>query len=233
MIFQDIVTKHSNVLANLRALGLPATWARYAGTYYWDRRSVRQSKLFPRYESQLNDFNIMHYLFTHPSSIASIGQTAAIQAQRLRVTSLGDYAPSAGHPPGTPESRVLVLTWLAHQLPAHLGLWLYIPLWAVMAAIALAALYRRGGKPWYRDGAVVVLCMTGCALCAFLPPAYFAGISTTRHMVGTNLATALALMLSIGLAASMIYQALPLAWRSPAGPPAEAVEPAASFPSAQ
>ncbi|MGH3156869.1 MAG: hypothetical protein ACRDNF_09875 [Streptosporangiaceae bacterium] len=226
MIFQDIVTKHSNAVANLRALGLPAAWARYAGTYYWDRHSVRQSNLLPRYESRLNDFNIMHYLFTHPASIASIGQTAAIQAQRLRVTSLGDYAPSAGHPRGTFESRVVVLTWLAHQLPAHLGLWLYIPLWAAMAAIALVALYRRSGKPWYRDGAVAVLCMTGCALSAFVPPAYFAGISTTRHMVGTNLATALALMLSIGLAASMIYHALPLARRTPAGPSAEAVEPA-------
>jgi Na+/H+ antiporter NhaC len=34
--------------------------------------------------------------------------------------------------------------------------------------------------------------MTGCAMAAFIPPAYFAGISTTGHMVGSNLATLLA-----------------------------------------
>jgi hypothetical protein len=54
----------------------------------------------------------------------------------------------------------------------------------------------------------VVLCMTGCAFAAFIPPAYFAGISTTRHMVGTNLATALALLIGLALAASMVQQAL-------------------------
>jgi hypothetical protein len=56
---------------------------------------------------------------------------------------------------------------------------------------------------------VLVLCMTGCAVAAFIPPAYFAGISTTRHMAGANLATALALTITIGLAVSMTWQALP------------------------
>jgi hypothetical protein len=45
---------------------------------------------------------------------------------------------------------VVLLTWLAHQLPAHLGLWLYIPLWAAMAVVAIVALCRRDGMPWYR-----------------------------------------------------------------------------------
>jgi hypothetical protein len=58
--------------------------------------------------------------------------------------------------------------------------------------------------------------MTGCAAAAFIPPAYFAGISTTRHMVGTNLATALALTITIALAISMTWQALP---RPRAAPP--------------
>jgi hypothetical protein len=218
MIFQDIVVKSSNVLANLRALGLPASWARYAGTYYWDRLSVRNNPLFPRYASRFSDGTIVHFLLTHPGSIVSIGQQAAIYAQQLRVTTLGDYAPAAGHPKGAVESRVVVLTWLAHQLPAHLGLWLYLPLWAAMAAVAIAALRRQGLTGWHRDGAVLVLCMTGCALTAFVPPAYFAGISTTRHMVGTNLATLLALVISIALAASLVRQMLPGARRTPDPP---------------
>ena len=32
------------------------------------------------------------------------------------------------------------MTWLMHQLPAGLGLWWFVPLWLVMAGIAVAAL---------------------------------------------------------------------------------------------
>jgi hypothetical protein len=72
---------------------------------------------------------------------------------------------------------VVVFTWLFRHLPPALGLWL------PMTALAVVALV------------------------AFVPPAYFAGISTTRHMVGMNLATVLALIVSVPLAASLIQQA--------------------------
>jgi hypothetical protein len=208
MIFTDIVTNQSSAPAELRALGLPVSWARYAGHYYWDTGSVRDNPLFSRYEGQLTDSNIAHYLLTHPGSIISIGQKAATQALVLRVTALGDYPASAGHPPRATESRVELLTWLIHRIPRRLGLLFYVPLWALPAAIAFIALFWSRRRPWNRDGAVLVLCMTGCAITAFVPPAYFAGISTTRHMVGMNLATALAFTIAAGMAVSMIRQAL-------------------------
>jgi hypothetical protein len=208
MLFTDIVTKRATAPAQLRALGLPVSWARYAGHYYWDTTSVRQSPLYPRYAGQLSDANITHYLLTHPASILSVGQSAAIAAQQFRITTLGDYPVSAGHPKGAYESRVVVLTWLMHRLPPGLGLWWLVPLWLVMAAVAVVALSRGRTRAWHRDGAVMVLCMIGCAVVAFIPPAYYAGISTTRHMVGMNLATALAFVLAAGLAASMTRQLL-------------------------
>ncbi len=208
MIFTDIVTKRATAPADLRALGLPASWARYARHYYWARVSVRQSPLLPRYEAKLTDENIAHFLLTHPRSIISVGQQAAILAQQFRVTTLGDYPQSAGHPPGAVESRMMVLTWLVHRLPPNLGLLWLAGLWVAMAAMAIAALPLRPGRAWHRDGAVLVLCMTGCAIVAFIPPAYFAGISITRHMVGMNLSTALAFTISIALAVSMTHQAL-------------------------
>jgi hypothetical protein len=44
-----------------------------------------------------------------------------------------------------------------------------------------------GHRPgaWNWAGAVLVYCMMGCAITSFIPPTYFAGISTTRHIVGT------------------------------------------------
>jgi hypothetical protein len=223
LIFTDIVTKQSNAPAELRALGLPVSWAKYAGHYYWDTGSVRTNPTLPRYYGKLTDTNIAHYLITHPGLIVRLGQNAAVQAQVFRVTALGDYTPSAGHPPSTVESRVVVVTRLMHLLPHGLGFGWYIPLWACMAAVALVALLRPGRKPWRRDGAVLVLCMTACAMVAFIPPAYFAGISTTRHMVGTNLATLLALTVTVALAASMVGQALARP-RSRPGTPAKPQE---------
>ena len=208
VIFDNIVNGHDNALADLHALGLPASWARYAGHYYWDTVSVRHDPLYRRYEKKLTDGNIAHFLLTHPGRLISVGQQAAIQAQQFRVTALGDYSPTAGHPPGATESRVVVFTWLAHRLPRRLGLLWLIPLWTAMAAVAAIALCGRRGEAWHRDGAVLVLCMTACAIAAFIPPAYFAGISTTRHMVCMNLATSLAALMSIALAASMTRQAL-------------------------
>jgi hypothetical protein len=206
MIFEDIVNGHDNASADLRALGLPQSWARYAGHYYWDTGSVRNNPLYTRYEAKLTDSNIAHFLLTHPGRIAGIGQQAAVQAQVFRVTELGTYAPNAHHRPGAYESRVIVVTWLMHQLPKNLGLYGLLPLWLVMAGIAVIALRRKRRLPWNRDGAIVVLCLTGCAILAFVPPAFFEGISTTRHMVGMNLATWLSIPLSAGLAVSIIAQ---------------------------
>ena len=209
VVFSEIVTTHDDqARADLRALGLPPSWAKYAGTNSFSSVSVRHDPLYPRYEAKLSDGTIAHFLLTHPRSIVSIGQHAAIDAQNLRVTYLGDYAPSAGHPPGATESRVVVLTWLMHRLPKHLGLLWYVPLWTTMVLIAIAALFVPHGGIWRRDGAVLVLCMTGCAIAAFIPVAYFDGISTTRHMAGMNMATALAGLISIALVISMMHQAL-------------------------
>jgi hypothetical protein len=207
MIFTDIVNTRATTPAGLRALGLPASWARYAGHYYWDNGSVRHDPLYRRYEAKLTDGNIAHFLLAHPGRLISIGQQQAILAQRFRVTALGDYPPNAGNRPGAVESRVAVLTWLVHRLPPRLGLLWLLPLWTAMAAVAIVALRRRRGRAWHRDGAVLVLSMTGCAIAAFIPPAYFAGISTARHMVGMNMATALAFAFSIALAASMTRRA--------------------------
>jgi hypothetical protein len=230
-IFQHIVTRNDEAkAADLRALGLPAAWSKYAGSFYWAGHSVRDSPLYPRYEPKLTDARMAYYFVTHPGRIITVGEQAARLGLRVRVTTLGDYPPSAGHRPGAVESRVIVFTWLAQRLPpGHALLWLVL-LWLGMVAVALTALLRRR-VPWHRDAAVVALCMTGCAIIGFIPPAYFDGISTARHMAVMNLALALAFAMSVALIVSMIYHGVARALRgSRPGPRPRTVAPPAPGP---
>jgi len=204
-IFEHIVSPGDKTkAADLRALGLPVSWTKYAGTYYWGARSVRTDPLYQRYEPKLTDSHMALYFVTHPSRILSVGDQAANEGLRVRVTNLGDYSPQAGARPGALDSREIAVSWLAQRLPPRLGLLWLVLLWVVMGVVALLALRRRR-MPWHREGAVIVLCMTGCAVMGFIPPAYFDGIATARHMAVMNFCIALAFAMTVALAVSMIY----------------------------
>src|SRR5207247_8188777 len=90
MIFTDIVISRHNALGELSALGLPASWSKYAGHDFWDKVSVRHDPLYFRYAGRLTDINIAQFLLAHPSSIIGVGQHAAILAHHFRVTTLGN-----------------------------------------------------------------------------------------------------------------------------------------------
>jgi hypothetical protein len=205
VIFDSIVNGHDNAAADLRALRLPASWAAYAGHGYWSTPSVASNPLYPRYAASLTDVNIAHFLITHPLRIPGIGQQAAADALQLRVSYLGSYAPGASQPAGTLEDRIDVISTLVTMVPSRLGLFWLVPLWTGMLAVACAALRRQtSGPAWRAHASTAVACLTGCAITAFLPAAYLAGVETTRHMLGMNMATALAFPLSVALLGSLI-----------------------------
>jgi hypothetical protein len=210
VIFNGIlVVDRHDAAADLRQLGLPASWAKYAGTGYWSSGSVVYNPLYPRYEAKLNDSNLVDFELTHPLITLEIGQQAADQALALRVPYLGSYSPSAGHPPGALESRVSVVSSLVEDIPSGFGLFWLVPLWLVMGVIAwLGIRPGRRSRPWHRDCGFAVLLLVGCAMAAFVPAAFFDAEETTRHMLGTNLATALAFALSAALLVGMVRQGL-------------------------
>lgn len=204
VIFTDIVTGHDNAVADLHALGLPASWARYAGGNFWSPHSAYHDPLYARYLPRLTDVNLTWFLLTHPADAISIGQQAANDALQLRVNYLGSYAPATGHPAGALENRVSVLSSIMQAIPAGLGLLWLLPLWAAMATLAAWALRTSRAAGWHHDCALAILMLTGCAFTAFIAAAYFDGVEVTRHMLGSNLAMALAFALSAILLSSMV-----------------------------
>jgi hypothetical protein len=210
VIFNGIlVVDRNGGASDLRDLGLPTGWARYAGTGYWSAGSVVYDPLYPRYEAKLNDSNLIHFELMHPLITLEIGQQAADQELALRVPYLGSYAPSAGHPPGALEDRVGIISSLVEDIPSGFGLYWLVPLWLVMAMIGwLGIRSGRRSRPWHRDCGFAVLLLVGCAVTAFVPAAFLDAEETTRHMLGTNLATALAFALSAALLAGKVRHGL-------------------------
>jgi hypothetical protein len=202
-IFSSIVTPGADNTAALRALGLPLSWQRYAGGDYWSDPSPASDPLYPRYVNQLTDTNLAHFYATHPGYLLSIGQRTATAALRLRVAYLGNYAPSADSPPGALDNRVTIVSGLVPSL-SGLGLAWLVPLWLVMLLTARTAWRKRARTPWRGDAAILLLCLTGCAVIAFIPAAYFDGTETTKHMVGMNLATGLTIPVCLAMLASLL-----------------------------
>jgi hypothetical protein len=211
VVFGDIITRADTTPvgdAYLRDLGLPTSWAQYAGDTFWARHSVYYDPLWSKYAGKFTDANLTHFLVTHPIKSIEIAQSAAVQALDLRVTYLGNYAPGSKLPPGSLENRVQIISSIEGAIPAMLGLFWLIPLWTAMLALAVVTLRRPRRSPWHHDAAVVVMCLTGCAIAAFIPAAFFAGVETTRHMMGSNMATALAFTLSVTLLGSLLRSGL-------------------------
>jgi hypothetical protein len=131
-----------------------------------------------------------------------------VSALQLRPTDLGSYAPGSRLPPGTLENRVNIISSIEGIIPSQLGLFWLVPLWAAMLALSVVTLRRPRRVSWHHDAAVVSLCLAGCAVTAFVPAAFFAGVETTRHMMGSNMATALAFTVSATLLGSLLRDGL-------------------------
>jgi hypothetical protein len=210
VIFNGIlVVDRHNGASDLRELGLPASWTTYAGTGYWSPGSVVYNRLYPKYVAKLNDTNLLRFEFTHPLTTIEIGQQAADQAMAFRIPYLGSYSPAAGYSPGALEDRVGLVSSLVEAVPSGLGLFWLVSLWLVLALIGLLGV-RPGAtsQPWQRDCGFAVLLLVGCALAAFVPAAFLDAEETTRHMLGSNLATALGFALSITILAGKLRQGI-------------------------
>jgi hypothetical protein len=184
-VFRTIVDGRHDTLADLGELGLPASFAQYAGNGWWDAHPATADPLYPRYRGQLSRRNVAAYFAHHPGRAVEVLNQAATDLLTARPGYLGSFDASAGFPPHAQEYRLPVLSWLTGRI-APLGLFALIPLW-LLAAV----------RAWWqrRTLGVVLAFLLAVAMSQFVTAAFGDGIEGIKHQAVALFATALALVL--------------------------------------
>jgi hypothetical protein len=208
VVFDSILDHDPDLVGDLRALGLPASFARYTDSYYWGPNSAVTDPLWPRYVAQFSTPNLLHYYTDHPARTGAILNRAARDLLTLRPDYTGSYAADTGHPPAAKEWRVPVVSGVL-RLGAPLGLLVLVALWLLMAATAVAAWRRRVEL---RALAVVVSLMAAVSVSQFLEAALGEGIEGVKHQLVAAFALALGGVLAV------VSVVVSVARREPSGP---------------
>jgi hypothetical protein len=127
-IFLNIVDGKHDTRADLAELGLPASFAQYAGNGWWHPHPATMDPQYAQYRDRISRRNVVTYFATHPGRTLEVLDRAATDQLTARPDYLGSFDQSAGFPPHAQEYRVPVVSWLTGLL-APLGLFALGPLW--------------------------------------------------------------------------------------------------------
>jgi hypothetical protein len=134
-IFLNIVDGRHDTRADLAELGLPPSFAQYAGNGWWHPHPARIDPLYPRYRELMSRHNVVAYFASHPGRTLGVLDRAATDQLTARPGYLGSFDQSAGFAPHAQEYRLPVVSWLT-GLIAPLGLFALVPLWLLVLASA-------------------------------------------------------------------------------------------------
>ncbi|MEV4051368.1 hypothetical protein AB0J55_09275 [Amycolatopsis sp. NPDC049688] len=132
-IFLNIVDGKHDTVADLAELGLPASFAQYAGNGWWHPHPATMDPRYPQYRDKISRRNVVTYFATHPGRTLGVLDRAATDQLTARPDYLGSFDQSAGFPPHAQEYRVPVVSWLT-GLIAPLGLFALLPIWLFVVA---------------------------------------------------------------------------------------------------
>jgi hypothetical protein len=139
-IFLNIVDGKHDTQADLADLGLPPSFAQYAGNGWWHPHPATMDPRYAQYRGQLSRHNVVKYFATHPGRTLEVLNRAATDQLTARPEYLGSFDQSAGFAPHAQEHRVPVVSWLT-GLVAPLGLFVLVPIW--LFVLVRAWLQRR------------------------------------------------------------------------------------------
>lgn len=180
-IFANIVDGEHDTAGDLAALGLPQSFARYAGKSYWDTPTAHQDPLYVQYAHRITFTTIAEYYATHPGRVVEIAHRGARDMLSARSDYLGSYPADAGHRPRATEHRFDLLSRSVSLLSPG-GLFLLVPTWILLGWLAVRAV-RAPADSWRRTVGTAQLFLLACTLCQFAVAVYAEGIENTKHLI--------------------------------------------------
>ncbi|WP_103355062.1 hypothetical protein [Amycolatopsis sp. CA-128772] len=185
-IFLNIVDGRHDTRADLAELGLPPSFAQYAGNGWWHLHPATMDPLYPQYRDRMSRRNVVTYFASHPGRTLEVLDRAATDQLTARPDYLGSFDESAGYLPHAQEHRVPVVSWLT-GLIAPLGLFALVPIW--LFVLARTWLWRRTAL-----GVTLAFLFT-VSVTQFGTAALGDGIEGTKHQSVALFAILLALVL--------------------------------------
>ncbi|UOX87010.1 hypothetical protein MUY14_35555 [Amycolatopsis sp. FBCC-B4732] len=187
-IFLNIVDGEHDTRADLAALGLPPSFAQYAGNGWWHPHPARIDPLYPRYRELMSRPNVLGYFASHPGRTLEVLNRAATDQLTARPDYLGSFDQDAGFAPHAQEHRVPVVSWLTGLL-APLGLFALAPIW--LFVLVRAWLRRRSPL------GVVLAFLLAVSLTQFGTAALGDGIEGVKHQSVALFTLLLAVVLAV------------------------------------
>ena len=216
VIFGAALVGSSNVDADLAELGLPASYARYAGGNCYDVPIV--PCLTPRFaedSANITQPRIAEFFVMHPDRLLNVLQGEAQYMFAPRAYPQGSYAKSAGHPARATDCRVCVVTDLLAPGRGSAGLALWLLLTSGMAEISRRGL-SRGRNARYGTElagfAVATALLCGLGAVEFGTTALGDTIEYGRHYAMAAFAFALALPFA-GVTAALLATSRPQSYQ--------------------
>jgi hypothetical protein len=186
-VFLNIVDGKHDTQADLAALGLPPSFAQYAGNGWWHPHPATMDPLYARYRGQLTRENVVAYFASHPGRTLEVLNRAATDQLTARPDYLGSFDQDAGFAPHAQEYRVPVVSWLT-GLISPLGLFALVPIW--LFVLVRAWTQRRGAL------GVVLAFLFAVSLTQFGAAALGDGIEGIKHQSVALFTILLALVLA-------------------------------------
>ncbi|MGW4486469.1 glycan biosynthesis hexose transferase WsfD [Amycolatopsis sp. NPDC004368] len=190
-IFDSIVDGKHDTNADLAALGLPPSFAKYIGTGWWSPGAAWTDPLYPQYRDKISRRNVLAYYESHPVRVTQILQQGGVNTLTARPDNLGSFGELSGQPRLSKEYRVPVFSGLA-ALAAPAGLFVLIPVWLLLAWAAIRAFRRKR-----REYGLVVLLLTVFAVGQLGLSALGEGVEGVKHQLLTLFPTVLAVAFGV------------------------------------
>ncbi|MBV6696111.1 hypothetical protein [Kitasatospora aureofaciens] len=178
MIFVGLLGTSSSPAAAAADLGLPESFAQYAGKSWWADHPPQRDPAWPTVRDRMTYRNIAGFLATHPGVTLRLAAHSMEDFGAAYPSYLGSYPASAGLPPTARESRLAVYGSLLRDVGGGL-----LVLVLGIGAAGIAWVRRVRDNPRRRAFVATMLCLAGVTAVQFLTATYGEAIEGTKHLV--------------------------------------------------